>query len=80
MRKLDGVAMKDILSRVIAGLLVAVIAGPMQPLWAQQPAPVQTQPAPAQTHTTASRIARQPWAKHAAVHALGRSGGSTNTE
>jgi len=55
MRKLDGVAMKDILSRVIAGLLVAVIAGPMQPLWAQQPAPVQTQPAPAQTQPPADQ-------------------------
>jgi len=49
MRKFNGVEMKDMLSRVIAGWLVVMLTSATTPLWAQQPAPVATQSAPTQT-------------------------------
>jgi hypothetical protein len=47
--------MKDMLSRVIAGLLVVVVTSATQPLLAQQPGPEQTQSAPTQTQPPADQ-------------------------
>ena len=47
--------MRDMLSRVIAGLLVVVVTSATQPLLAQQPAPEQTQSAPTQTQPPADQ-------------------------
>jgi hypothetical protein len=47
--------MKEMLSRVIAGLLVVVVTSATQPLLAQHPAPEQTQSAPTQTQPPADQ-------------------------
>jgi hypothetical protein len=59
MRRSDGVEMKDILSRAIAGLVI-VVMGAMQPLLAQQPATAQTQPPPTQTQQPADQSTLPP--------------------